>query len=529
MALTYKDYILNENTVEEISADLKGYMDGFDMERRSALRLRLTVEELLLNIMSGCGRDLPVKVGMGRHFGKRLLRIRYVSAPFDPTRTDENDWSHQLMKSLGFFPSWTCRGRTNTVSLVLAEKEKRSTLVNILLAVMMAVLLGAAGRMFPEGLRQGIDEVLLVPVSQGFLGLMSTFSGLLIAFTICHGILGAGDSMTLEKLGKHVISRYVGISFAISMLTSAVLVPVLKLNWSGRAQSSTSQLKSISEMVFGILPSNPVEPFSTGNALQIIVIALFVGIGLLAIGERGSRIRDLIDESATLTQHIISIICGLIPLFVFTMLLRQIWSGRAQTLLSIGRMLLMIVVVEFLLAAGFWLGTAIRLKCPPILLLRKVLPAFIIAFTTASSMSALTLSMETCIKKLGAEENTVSFAYPLGTVMYMPSSIATFTIIAFSLAEIFQVEINPSWIISAVITVTLLVIALPPIPGAGLLVYTILFAQLGIPAEAFVMVTAIDVVIDFYDTGLNVLLLMLRVACEADALGKLNRAVLLRP
>ena len=124
------------------------------------------------------------------------------------------------------------------------------------------------------------------------------------------------------------------------------------------------------------------------------------------------------------------------------------------------------------------------------------------------------------------KKGTVSFAYPLGTVMYMPASIIYLTVIVCTLASIYHVEVNLSWMVTAVFSVTMLVIAMPPIPGAGMLVYTILFARLGIPAEALVLATAMDVIIDYVDTGFNVMLLMLQVACTGKALGTMDREML---
>ena len=79
----------------------------------------------------------------------------------------------------------------------------------------------------------------------------------------------------------------------------------------------------------------------------------------------------------------------------------------------------------------------------------------------------------------------------------------------------------------AVISVTLLVIAMPPIPGAGILVYTILLAQLGIPEEAMLLAAAIDIIVDFFNTGFNVLLLNLQMAFEAASLDSMDRDILL--
>lgn len=266
----------------------------------------------------------------------------------------------------------------------------------------------------------------------------------------------------------------------------------------------------------------------TGNTLQIVVISMIARVGLLVIGERGSKIQSLIHEGSVLTQHIVTYICRLIPLFVFAMLLQQIWTGQLQILLTAWKPVLLVAGVELLIAAALWLLTSLRLKCSAMLLLKKVLPPFMVAFTTASSMSAMPLSMKTCTEKLGVRESTVSFAYPLGTVIYMPASIAYFMVVALTFASIYQVDVNLSWVLRAVFTVTMLVIAMPPVPGAGLLVYTVLFAQLGIPADALVLATAIDVVVDYCNTGFNVLLLILQIAWQGKTLGCMDRNVLVK-
>lgn len=288
------------------------------------------MEEILLNIMANYGGNPRVSVGMGKQFGRHLLRLRYTGAPYDPTKSGEDEWTYSLMNGLGYFPIWTCRGKANTVSLQLTERPKRGAIFSIMLAVLAAALLGSIGNLLPDGLRLSLDAILLTPICQGFLGLMSTFSGLMVAFTICSGILKVGDTMTLGQIGRHILSRFVGLSFVLCAVLVALVTPILRLNFSGYVVERSSQLGEISQMFFEILPSNPVDPFLMGNAMQIIVIALLLGIGLLSIGERGSAIRELVDEGATLTQHTVSLICGIIPLFVFMMLLSNSGPGGCR-------------------------------------------------------------------------------------------------------------------------------------------------------------------------------------------------------
>ena len=526
MAFPYKDYVLDSAAVDTISETVQEFLGKTGAEKHSVQRIRLTVEEVLLNLM-GHSAGLAVSVGMGRHYGRQIFRLRYASEPFDPTQNREEPWANDILRSLGLSPSWSYRHGINTVSLVLAERAKRSSMFYILIAVFAAVALGLLGRALPQALRQGVDDALLTPLSQGFLGLMRTFSGVMIMLTICSGILGLGDSDSLKRMGTAVVLRFIALSFALSTASALLIQPFLNLRFAPASQGGASPAGQITRMFFDILPHNIVEPFQTGNSLQIIVIALFAGFGILAIGERGSHLHELVDEGTALAQNTVSAVSALVPAFIFVMLLRQFWLGDVTILLSFLRPLVLFIAIDFFAAAVLWLLSSLRLKCPPMTLLKKAMPPFLIALTTASSVSALPLGMETCEKKLGIKRSTVSFLFPLGSVIYMPAVCLYFSAVSCALAGLYHLEISPSWLCMAVITSTLLAIAMPPIPGAGLLVFTALFSSLGIPPEALVLTTAADLVMDFIGTGINILLLIFQIACEAASFGSLDRKTLL--
>lgn len=527
MKLTDQDFRLDGTTVDKVSEDLQRYLHGLKQERRSVQQIRLTVEELLLNLLTHYGEGMTISVGVGKRFGRHIFRLRYEAEPFDPTGESENSLSDDILRSLGLFPAWSCRGKRNTVSLVLMDRPKRSAMVKILAAIIAAALLGAAGNVIPEGIRRNVTDGILSPAAGGFLGLLNTFAGLMIFFTICNGILNMGDPSSFGRVGKSVLTRFAGISLGISAVTAALSMPFLRLDFSSGAQEIGSPLVSISKMFFDILPGNIVDPFRTGNTFHIIVIAALIGCGLLAFGERGQRIRGLVGEAAPLLQQLVSSVCALIPLFVFSVLVKQIWSGQLGILASALKPILMFFGLTLFLSAALLLLSALRLKCSPLLLLKKVAPTFLVAFTSASSVSALPLGMETCEKKLGIKSSMVSFVYPLGSVIFMPSSVIYFTVIAFTFAEIYQVPVSLPWLVTSVIIVTLIAIALPPIPGGDIIGYSILFSSLGIPEEALLLATALGVLTDYLATGANVALMIFQITSEANRLHCLDRNTLL--
>ncbi len=527
MRLLFKEYTLNEAAVDAISADAQDYLNKLNAERRSVQKIRLTVEEILLNIMEHYGKGMTISVGFGKQFGRHMFRLRYTEEPFNPTKKSDNPLAEEVMRALGVFPAWSCRGKTNTVSLVLADRPKRSMLFYITLAVVAAVILGILGNFIPESVRLAVNDAVLSPLSDCFLGLLNIFAGIMILLTICNGILGMGDSATLGRTGKSIIVRFVGISFAVSAFSAVSVLPFVNLNYSAGGQGSDSAFKQISQMFFDIIPKNIIDPFKTGNTFHIIVIAVFIGCALLAVGERGSRMRALIEDASAVFQQIVSTICALVPLFVFSMLLQLIWSGKIRILVSVIKPIILIAVLVIILVVLLLIIYSIRLKCPPMLLMKKVMPAFLVAFTSASSVSAFQIGMETCESKFGINKSLTSFAYPLGAVVYMPASVIYFTVLVCTFAETYQIATNVPWFILAVIITTLITIAMPPIPGGDILCYTVLFSSLGIPSEAIILATAVGILLDHLDTGVNVMLLIFRLTSDAKRLDNLDKKILL--
>ena len=92
MALTYKEYTLDKAGATAISAGLQEYLNKHNMEKRNIMRIRLTAEELLLNIMENCGSDTRIHVGIGKQFGRQVFRLRYETPPFDPTTDSKNPY-----------------------------------------------------------------------------------------------------------------------------------------------------------------------------------------------------------------------------------------------------------------------------------------------------------------------------------------------------------------------------------------------------------------------------------------------------
>lgn len=516
--IRYNTCSLTPESIDRIIAGIEEYMAKIDESSADTARVRLALEEILIRISQNPASYESVRIGYGKRFGRHSLHILYEGEAFNPTDSDEDDWSSRLLMSLGLSPVWAYRSKTNHVSLSLKERNQKSALVRIIIALIASVIFGICGTYIPDSIRENIQKLLLEPISSAFLGLLNTFAGFMIAFTICSGILGMGSTESLKTTGKSILLRYIMVSFLFSTATTLLVLPFFHLNMSVATGFSVSHLEQVSGMLFNILPTDPVTPFSSGNTMQIIVIAVLIGIVLLSLGEKTRHISRIVDEGACALQRATGIVCSLIPVFVFVELTDLIWEGKASQLLSLWKPLGIGLILLIIYSLILLLLTAYRIKMPPKELFRHIFPAFFTGLTTASSVATLPMSMEICGEKLGVDKTVLKFAYPIGNVICKYGTLSYICIICISLAATYNVEVNIPWLIMAIISTTLLTSAVAPVPGAILTIYTILIAQLHIPSEGVLIAVTLDIIVDYVGAGFNSMLLILETTSAARKL-----------
>ena len=130
--------------------------------------------------------------------------------------------------------------------------------------------------------------------------------------------------------------------------------------------------------------------------------------------------------------------------------------------------------------------------------------------------------METCEKKLGIDKRVVNFGVPMGQIIYMIGGCILFMTAAMCMAEAYGVTISLNWLLTALFISVVLAIATPPIPGGSLTCYTLLFLQLNIPAEAVPIIIAVEVIMDFICTAVNLLCLQTELVELAGDLNMLD-------
>jgi aerobic C4-dicarboxylate transport protein len=282
--------------------------------------------------------------------------------------------------------------------------------------VLLALMLGIAiGLIFPKFGAQ------LKVLGDIFLSLIKAGVAPLVFLTIVHGIASAGDVKSAGRVGWRSIVYFEVVSTIALMF--GLLAGNLLQTGKGMthvtvgavpATAAHAAPQGFTEFVMHVVPDNFIGAFARGELLQVVVLAVMVGIGILAIPEsRRVRINEGLDLVSEVLFSFINLVMKLAPLGTFGAVAYSVGSNGTAVLIALAQLVfsfyavvvLFIVVVMGIIAklAGFSLWR----------FLRYIKDEIMIVLGTASSESALPRLLIK-LERLGCAKQTVGLVLPTG-------------------------------------------------------------------------------------------------------------------
>jgi aerobic C4-dicarboxylate transport protein len=141
-------------------------------------------------------------------------------------------------------------------------------------------------------------------------------------------VSGIAHISQVSKVGRVAIKALVyfeivsTFAFIIGLVVANVLQPGAGFTGQGNAAAVAGFAKQASEMkpvdfVLHIIPDSAFGAFAAGDILQVLLFSVLFGFGLMALGERGQKLREIIDEAAHAVFGIIAIVVKAAPLGAF--------------------------------------------------------------------------------------------------------------------------------------------------------------------------------------------------------------------
>lgn len=384
----------------------------------------------------------------------------------------------------------------------MLKKLKPNLALQIFLALVLAIVAGLL-----IGDRGDIAANYIKPFGTIFLNLLKFIVVPIVLFSILGGMISMKDIRKVGAIGLKTIIYYmlttafaITIGLAIGTLMKGVF-PVLSTE---NLAYSPKEAPSLMDTLVNIFPSNFLAPLVNADMLQIIVIAILLGFGLILVGDKAAGIRILIEQANELFMKVMELILKLSPIGVFCLLTPVIAENGATIIGSLAMVLLTAYLGYAVHAVAVYSTTVATLGgMSPRKFFKGVFPAMIFAFSSASSVGTLPLNME-CCEKLGADKETTAFVLPLGATINMDGTAIYQGVCAIFIASCFGIDLTLGEMATIVVTATLASIGTAGVPGAGMVMLTMVLTSVGLPVDGVALVAGVDRIFDMGRTVLNI-------------------------
>lgn len=387
----------------------------------------------------------------------------------------------------------------------MAEKKKKSWLLSLPVQMCVGLVLGVVVGAFVSA---DVGTTWFKPFGDLFIRLIRMVVVPLVFATLVAGAAGITDISKLGRVAVKVLLCYMittAIAVAFGLGIAEVINPGLGLDLSTTgAVAKVVKAPSIVETFLNFVPINPMEAMAKGSMLQIIVFAIFFGSCLAGLGERGKPLLLIFELTGDVMIRLTNVVMYYAPIGVFGLITYTVSKHGLAVLLPLGKLILASFIATALfciIVYGFLVKFVIRM--PIKTFLKGIFEPWLVAFTTCSSAAALAVNLRAS-RQLGASKTIASFSIPLGNTINMNGTAIYMGVCAVFAAEIFGMNLSMTDMVTIVLMGVMAAIGTAGVPGAGLIMTTLVFTQVGIPLEAVALIAGIDRILDMIRTSINV-------------------------
>ena len=372
----------------------------------------------------------------------------------------------------------------------------------------------------------------IAPFGIIFINLLKLIAMPLVLSSLITGVASLSDLKKLSRIGGKTIAIYIGTTtvavtiglLAVNMMKPGDSVPIemkekLQQTYENEISSKTTSAKKVKnrrplQPIIDIVPSNFFNSASNNrNMLQVVFIAIFLGIGIIQVPKEKSKpVLNFFEGLNNIIIKLVDLIMQMAPIGVFALIAETInkVSGNNPT-----------QIIELLGALGFYMITVIiglvihalitytgflklMTKMPLKIFYNGIAPAQLLAFSTSSSGATLPVTMERCEEKLGVSEEVSSFVLPLGATINMDGTALYQAVAAVFIAQTLNMSLDISAQLTIIFTAVLASIGTAAVPGAGIIMLVIILEAISVPSAGIALILGVDRILDMIRTTINV-------------------------
>lgn len=493
------------------------------LDKKLLIRMMLLSEECAAMLMEHSNGKGQLRVRIRKSFGELAVELSASGEEFVPyeeagetggdTETEETQEVIRsiLLKAYGEQFKYSHRNGENSFRLLTGQSGKKMLWMTMA-GLAAGLIAGLILKLLPAAWGEFTSNYLFIPVKTVFMNALKIIIAPVVFFSIATCVSTFKNLAELGRIGAKVMGMYL-ITTILAVLLSAGVFSVLSPGESGMAltgnmvtqavEVNTNVDTSVLKTIINIVPDNFLTPFTRSDTLQLIFLGLLTGFAVGTIGRFSDRLKDLLEALNSLFLNITTMITRFIPVAVFCSIALMLLQLDGASLLSVLGAGGTVILADFLMMTVYALLILCLGRRNPITFFRKIREGMLTSFSLCSSSAAMPTNMKICKEKLGIAQKIYSFSIPLGATVNMDGTCIILTIMGLFLAKIYGITMTGSMLFSLIITIILLSLGAPGVPGVSIVCLGIVLNQTGVPLDAISLVIPIMTFLDMFETMSN--------------------------
>lgn len=386
----------------------------------------------------------------------------------------------------------------------MADTKRKN--IGLTTQIFIALILGVIfGYLFPQYGQE------LKPIGDIFLRMIKMIVVPLIFSALIMGIAGSGDFKQVGRLGIKALVWF-EIATTLALIVGIVVVNVLQpgsgvivanVGDTGNVAAAAKKSVDMMQMVIDIVPTNIVDAMSRGSMLQIVFFSTFFGVAAAAAGSAGEPVIKLANSVAEIMFKFTMYVMRLAPIGIFATISFTVGKFGLAMLIPLAKLILCLYLALVVFILLVLVGASIVVKVNFFHLMRAVKEPLLLAFSTASSETALPLLIER-LQEFGVPKHIVTFVLPVGYSFNLDGGTLYASLAVMFIAQVYGIPLDLSQQLLLLLILMLATKGMAAVPGAVLITIAGTVASFGLPIEGVALILGVDRILDMGRTATNV-------------------------
>lgn len=373
------------------------------------------------------------------------------------------------------------------------------------LLLMIALLAGILCGLYPHpAITTAANAIALM-----FVNLLKFISLPLIFLAIVSTITQMASKSELRRYGGRVL-KYTLLTTIIAATVGLGLFiwidPVAVASEFVVVEAGVVPQGSYWDYLIASVPSNMITPFSEGNVIAILLVALLMSAAVMNLPDKQkTALNELFTNLFAAMLEIAKLVLKFIPIAIWAFITQFIEGFKGGDQLTSVGLYLLCVVLANIIQALIVLPLFLKAKgLSPWKTIKAMYPALNIAFWSKSSGATLPVTLQCATERLGISPKVAGFSLPLCTAINMNGCAGFITITVLFVSMSNGIVFSPLELGLWVFVATLAAIGNAGVPMGCYFLSLALLTTMNVPLNLMFVILPFYTFIDMLETAINV-------------------------